>query len=117
MSPPLLALSLGGHGKAPDWPPALALEAGNAGQERLLPRTTLSRVAFGPTRNPNPSPHPNPHPDAGVQLLIVISRFDIDGDGDIDEQEFEISRKEGEKAISNAIAGCQARCSPSTSSP
>jgi len=42
-----------------------------------------------------------------VQLLIVISRFDIDGDGDIDEQEFEISRKEGEKAISNAIAGCQ----------
>lgn len=42
-----------------------------------------------------------------VQLLIVISRFDIDGDGDIDEQEFEISRKEGEKAIANAIAGCQ----------
>jgi len=42
-----------------------------------------------------------------VQLLIVISRFDIDGDGDIDEQEFEISRKEGEKAITNAIAGCQ----------
>ena len=44
-----------------------------------------------------------------MQLLIVISRFDIDGDGDIDEQEFEISRKEGEKAITNAIAGCQAR--------
>lgn len=42
-----------------------------------------------------------------VQLLLVISRFDIDGDGDIDEQEFEISRKEGEKAIANAIAGCQ----------
>ena len=42
-----------------------------------------------------------------VQLLIVISRFDIDGDGDIDEAEFEISRKEGEKAITNAIAGCQ----------
>ena len=42
-----------------------------------------------------------------VQLLIVIARFDIDGDGDIDEAEFEISRKEGEKAITNAIAGCQ----------
>ena len=42
-----------------------------------------------------------------VQLLIVIARFDIDGDGDIDEAEFEISRKEGEKAIANAIAGCQ----------
>ena len=52
-----------------------------------------------------------------MQLLIVISRFDIDGDGDIDEQEFEISRKEGEKAITNAISGCQARCSPFTSSP
>jgi hypothetical protein len=42
-----------------------------------------------------------------VQLLITIARFDIDGDGEIDDQEFEISRKEGEKAVSNAIAGCQ----------